>query len=368
MFSHRSGLPDHAGNLLEDLGFSRTEVISKLAAYPLGPFRDNYEYTNYGLTAGAEAFATATGRPWAALGEQVIFEPLGMTSTSYAYADLLTRQNRVALHRNVDGAFQAGPDADYEPQAPAGSASSSVRDMAKWMTMLLAGGAYDGAAVVDPDQLNAIWSPAFPSRAPTQVGAWAGFYGFGWNVKYEPTGDLQVSHSGAFGRGSATAVTLYPTEELGIVVLTNAPPQGVPEAISAEFVDIVRYGHSTQASWLDFIAPFLEQPATADQTKYSGPVAQAAPSRDLTAYAGVYQNSFYGPLTVSVANGGLALAAGPNAEQHGLTHYSGDEFFFDTTGEDASGLSGAVFTASVSGISSVSVNAWNHEGLGTFAR
>ncbi|MGZ8802384.1 MAG: serine hydrolase domain-containing protein, partial [Mycobacterium sp.] len=55
MYSHRSGLPDHAGDLLEDLGYDRRQVLDKLRDYPLDPFRISYAYTHFGLTAGAEA-------------------------------------------------------------------------------------------------------------------------------------------------------------------------------------------------------------------------------------------------------------------------------------------------------------------------
>src|SRR5690349_2214353 len=58
MFSHRSGLPDHAGDMLEDLGFDRRYVLEHLRDQPLDPFRISYAYTNFGLTSAAEAVAT----------------------------------------------------------------------------------------------------------------------------------------------------------------------------------------------------------------------------------------------------------------------------------------------------------------------
>ena len=367
MLSHRSGLPDHSGNLMEDMGFDREQIIAKLAAYPLAPFRDNYAYTNYGFTTGAQAVAVATRRPWAKLADDMIFKPLGMTSTSYTYAALKSRSNRVALHQKVNGKYVARPDADYEPQAPAGSASSSVRDLAKWAGMLLAEGKSGGATLIDPQQLSKVWSPAFMNHAPDGIGAWARFYGFGWNVKYEMTGELMVSHSGAFGRGAATAVTLYPADQLAVIVLANAAPVGLPEAIGAEFVDFIRYGVSKQ-DWLKVIAPSFAEEPTPDQIKYAKPAGKVAPARSLSSYAGTYQNAAYGPLVVSVAGGALSLTVGPRREQHRLRHYSGDDFFFPTTGEDASGFSGALFGGSPSRVTSVTVNAWNHQKLGTFTR
>jgi CubicO group peptidase (beta-lactamase class C family) len=38
LFSHRSGLPEHAGDLLEDLGYEQDYVLHALRLEPLDPF------------------------------------------------------------------------------------------------------------------------------------------------------------------------------------------------------------------------------------------------------------------------------------------------------------------------------------------
>ena len=45
LFSHESGLPDHAGDLLEDLGYDQAYILNRLRLEPLAPFRANYAYT-----------------------------------------------------------------------------------------------------------------------------------------------------------------------------------------------------------------------------------------------------------------------------------------------------------------------------------
>lgn len=364
LFAHRSGLPDHSGNLLEDLGYDRGEILSLHRYYPLKRFRDNYDYTNYGLTAGAEAIATASGVAWEDLARTVLFEPLGMTSSSFDFADLEKRQNRAAMHTQVDGTWVPNLEANYDPQAPAGSASSSLRDMAAWVTMLLA----EGEPIMDVTQLQRIWKPATVKPAVPEIGAAASFYGLGWNVNYEPTGELRVSHSGAFGRGAATTVTLYPSKGLAFIGLTNAPPVGLPEAIGVEFADHVRYGKSTQEDWVAVIGPSITPPETEDQKKYSVAPKDPTPARPAAAYTGRYLNEFYGPLTVSGGDGKLEFTVGPAMEKFPLRHYSGDEFFFQTTGEDDSGYSGATFTMSGDKATSLLITAWNAEELGTFVR
>src|SRR6058998_2288470 len=53
MYAHRSGLPEHAGDLLEDLGFTRGEILYRLRYQPpQSSFRSAYAYTNFGMTEG----------------------------------------------------------------------------------------------------------------------------------------------------------------------------------------------------------------------------------------------------------------------------------------------------------------------------
>ena len=368
LLAHRSGLPDHAGDLLEDLGYTGDQIIARLDTYPLHRFRDNYDYTNYGFTAAAEAVAGATGRSWQALASEMLFERLGMHRSSFTFADLQSRANRAALHRKVNGEWVPDLGADNDGQAPAGGASASVSDVASWLVMLLNQGLHRGARVVDVDQLQRIWLPSNVMKGPPPIGGAARFYGLGWNVGYEETGQLTLGHSGAFGRGAATAITLLPSKGLAMVGLTNGEPVGVPEAIQLEFLDVVRYGKSTQEDWLALLAPYFIPPPTADQTKYSTPAPGATPAKEPGWYVGTYANSPYGDLTVSHVDGALEFIVGPKRERFQLQHYSGDEFYFATTGENATGFSSAPFQGTSAHATSVTIGAWNADGLGTFVR
>ena len=151
MFSHRSGLPDHAGDMLEDLGYDRRYVLDRLRQLPLDPFRISYAYTNFGLTAGAEAVAASAGKSWEDLADEVLFRPLGMASTSFRFADYQARPDRAVGHIHVDGRYEPLYVRDPDPEAPAGGASSSVNDMTRWLTMMLANGSLRGQADRRPE-------------------------------------------------------------------------------------------------------------------------------------------------------------------------------------------------------------------------
>jgi CubicO group peptidase (beta-lactamase class C family) len=373
LLSHRSGLSTGAGDLLEDLGFDREYVLGHLDQQPLEPFRSSYHYSNFGFTAGAEAAADAASTPWEDLAEQTLFEPLGMTETSYRHEDYENAANRAAIHVPTgDRTWAALYERDADAEAPAGGASSSVRDLAQWMRLQLGNGVYDGTQVIDPDALDVTRTPHSVSNPPGSPVSRTGFYGLGWNVSYDDQGRLQIGHSGAFDLGAATSVQMLPVEELGIVTLTNGRPQGIPEAVNAGFFDVAQHGAPT-VDWLTFVAGIFEQleEENAPETDWSQPPAEVEPASAPDAYAGTYDNPYYGPLTVTADGDALTMSMGPQDRPtlFPLTHYSGDVFTFVSIGENANGLAGAIFTLGPDGTaSSVRLDFYDRTGLGTFTR
>ncbi len=119
-FSHRTGLPGAAGDDLEGFGFDRDQVLSRLHLFPLNPYRISYGYSNFGMTTGGEAVATAAGTPWDQLCAKELFTPAKMTTASYSYQNFLQQPNRATIHVEVDGAYKPLYQRDADPQAPAG--------------------------------------------------------------------------------------------------------------------------------------------------------------------------------------------------------------------------------------------------------
>ena len=57
---------------------------------------------------------------------------------------------------------------------------------------------------------------------------------------------MSWGHAGAFSVGARNLVTLYPKSDLGIIILSNAFPTGVPEGLSHSFADLVFDGKVEQ--------------------------------------------------------------------------------------------------------------------------
>ena len=120
--------------------------------------------------------------------------------------------------------------------------SSSVNDMARWLTMVLANGTYDGQRITSPEALLPAITPQVISTPSANPKARASFYGHGFSVSVNSSGRTTYSHSGAFTNGEATNFVALPSEDLAIIALTNGAPYGIPETLTGQFMDLVQYG------------------------------------------------------------------------------------------------------------------------------
>ncbi len=345
-YAHRSGLPDHAGDLLDDLGFTREEILRRLRYQrPDTSFRSGYAYTNFGLTEAAIAAAKTVGKQWEELSEEKLYKPLGMTSTSSRHQDFVERKNRALGHVKINGQWVQKYQRDPDTQSPAGGVSSSVNDLAKWMRLQLANGKFEGKEIVKEDALAETHHPHILTGFSPLNGL-PGFYGLGWNVNYDEQGRLRLSHSGAFDLGAATTVALVPAEDLGIVVLTNAFPLGVAEGLANTFLDYALHGKPTQ-DWLTVYKQAFSQMLRAEASHvgdYTKPPASPAPAVANAAYLGTYSNDFFGEISVIENEGGLAIVQGPKNKTFPMTHWDRDTFTYETAGESSVGTSGVIFT------------------------
>lgn len=363
LLSHRSGLPDHAGDLLEDLGYDQSYILDHLRLEPLSPFRASYNYTNFGFTAAAEAVARERGASWQKLSDDVLFKPAKMTNSSTEYSAYERAADRATIHaENPDGTWSPRFVRNADAQAPAGGVSSTARDMARWLRLQLGDGKLDGKQIVPADNLARTHLPEIVSVPVTPTGT-SGFYGLGWNVSYDQAGRLRLSHSGGFLLGANTNVTLLPLEQLGIVVLTNGTPVGLPDAVALDFFDVAEHGKAT-TDWLPLTASLYAGLEGRSPTDYTKPPAGAKAARADSAYTGTYDNPYYGKATVTAdPDGGLVLSLGPEPQRYPLTHYDGDVFSFETVGENRAGRTGVTF-----GDGTLRVEYLDANHLGTFTR
>ncbi|WP_423459356.1 serine hydrolase [Ottowia sp. VDI28] len=359
LYAHRSGLPDHAGDDIEEMGWPQREVLERLRFQPLQPLGTHYAYTNAGLTAAALGVAARAGTDWATLSEQTLYAPLGMTRTTSRYADFMRQTNRAVGHVRGSTGWEPGAPRNADPQSAAGGASSSARDMARWLALLLARGRWEGRTLVGAEALQAAMSPQAPGGA----------YGYGFNVGTLGEGGLRMnSHSGAFQLGAATCFMLVPALDVAVVALTNSWPIGVPETLCRHFLDLAQSGRATRDWWTAYNQAISGLVDPVGSLVGKAPPANPAPPKALSGYAGRYSSDYFGELQVDVmAGNALRLSLGPLPQVYPLRHWSGDDFVFHPANESAAPGSISLARFDVTG-RSVWLEFYDTSGLGRFVR
>lgn len=180
-----------------------------------------------------------------------------------------------------------------------------------------------------------------------------------------------LSHSGAFSLGASTNVAMVPNLDLGIVVLTNAPPTGAAEAIAASFLDRAEFGTDSR-DWLSAYAPIMA-PLSAPVGRMVGvkPPADPVPAGPAERYVGAYRNAYFGPASVAATGGTLVLKLGPEDRELPMQHWDGDTFVvYPMTENQPAGSVSLVefFEASPESGMAMRIEHLNGENLGVFRR
>jgi CubicO group peptidase (beta-lactamase class C family) len=163
-----------------------------------------------------------------------------MTNSSYRFSDYQNARNKAALHVFENGSPVNRYVRDADAEAPAGGVSASARDLSQWLRLQLAGGSWNGQQIVETKALDETHQPIICAGQSTNgvCDPTVGYYGLGWDVSLDNNGRKTLSHSGAFLLGASTTVRFVPDENVGILVLSNTLPLGVPEAIALTFLDL----------------------------------------------------------------------------------------------------------------------------------
>ena len=230
---------------------------------------------------------------------------------------------------------------------------------------MLAGGTLDGTAIIDEEALGETHVPHIVRSPPSGYDAQSHFYGLGWNVENDHLGFLRWAHSGVFTNGTGTTAVLLPTEQSGVVVLTNGMPLGVPEIIADEIVDQIATGGQT-TDWREPCGTVSSSPTSS--TRRRGWIRRRTRRRPKPddASIGTYpQRNVYGETSrSSPKETGLALVEGPAKQTYPMTHLDGDTFTVARYPELPDGKDLVVFTMGSDGTAS-SMDIGDGEGPGT---
>lgn len=215
LMSHRSGLVRESpvGHYFDPVEPSlEASVLSLNSTSLVYPPEARIKYSNAGIATVGFVLERTQGEPFAKYLERVVLQPLGVERSAFELTPEIRPHLADAVMWTYDGREFAAPNFQLGT-APAGNLYSTVRDQAKFLSALFAGGQGAKGRLIGAETLEKMWKPQFAAPDAT-----SGF-GLGFHVK-QFDGHRRVGHGGAV-YGFATEVAALPDAKLGVAVVTN---------------------------------------------------------------------------------------------------------------------------------------------------
>ncbi|TFK79087.1 beta-lactamase/transpeptidase-like protein [Polyporus arcularius HHB13444] len=308
ILTHVSGLTRHDFSLLKD--DSPMYLIKRLRymkqKYEL---RERWSYNNLMYITASHIISTYSGKPFTEFVKERIFDPLGMTFTTYRSDEaeeskLFSHAWSGADRRRIP--YWYAEDMMSQFLAGAGGVLSSATDMTKWLAMLVHGGVnpYTNTTVVPPsvfDEITTAHSIVVHRPLEPSTSLLTG-YGMGWRRTSFQGHDL-ISHAGGIP-GFLAYVAFLPEHGLGIAAFANSDgPHSAQLQISLRIIeDLLGLEHTAES---DVHLPEHSRPndpLSARSNPYSSRQlecdAAKSSSLPIARYAGIYHNPGYENFTL----------------------------------------------------------------------
>jgi CubicO group peptidase (beta-lactamase class C family) len=342
LLCHRSGLGTFSGDVVwYRSDYTAEEVVKRVAELPQQfEFRSGYGYSNVMYLAAGEVIRAVTGKTWAEYVEEKFLVPLDMSRTITSTNDIPATSNVATPHKPEGDTNNPIDWVNWDNMGAAGGIISSAEDMIKWMQFQLNHGIQGTDTFFTRAQQMTMWTPhvSYPvsDRARELYGG-RNFngYGLGWSTS-EYNGRQIVSHTGGYD-GMYSALTLLPTEQIGIVVLTNTM-DGIGTLLSYEIIDKLlnlpqkdwkaRGLKQDKAHWEDRFARI--------KARTDARIQGTQPSMSISTISGLYRCPLFGDIMILEEDGQLTInfVHSPTLKAR-LTHWHYDTYKMDWTEEQA---------------------------------
>jgi len=326
MMSHRTGLPRHDLSWYFFPTFSKDSLVSRVKHHkPFTSVRNQWWYNNFMFMLQGVIAERITNKTWSENIKEMIFDPLGMTRSNTSIAELENSENAAF------GYSQDFKKMDYYKIAgmgPAGSINSSVNEMSKWLITWINKGEYKGKKILPPNYTEeAISSQSVVvANLPDEdnPGLHLTNYGYGWFLS-SYKGHYRVEHGGNID-GFSTSAAFYPSDKVGIIVLSNQNASNTPSIVRNIISD--RMLDVKKTDWLKYHFDKLKEAELIqkelDKNEDSDKIKGTNPSRSMNEYEGEYTNLGYGTFDISMKNDSLFMKI-PN-KTFWLSHHHYDTF------------------------------------------
>ena len=253
VLSHRIGFATFQSDFLNwNCNRSRKDLVANMVnVTPKYGFREKYGYCNIGFVTAGQIIQVISDTIWDDYLKHHFFIPLDMKNTSTYSKEFLANPNSSKAYSLVDNKVTEITPANVDNLGPAGSITSCVNDLSKWVIMQLANGKYNGKQVVPSMVIQRT------RQSNTIVGDGNGkgsnfeTYGLGWFLNDE-RGKKVVTHDGG-ANGFLSKTVLVPEDNFGFVILTNSDAQYMFEGLGKQLLsDLTKQPYYNYSSFYDY--------------------------------------------------------------------------------------------------------------------
>ncbi len=218
--SHTAGLIREPANVAEmvrgRLELWEERVVESLenTAYDSIPGA-RYQYSNIGFGALGLALSRAAGKPFMDMVQSEVFDPLGMTGSSFVVAGGELEPRLATGYLNSrDGSIDVEqPAREHEGRGykvPNGGVYSTVADLGRLLGAIAGVPGLRILSEASRLEMISVQTPEDPSRG----------YGLGFSVRADGDGNKIVSHGGSVA-GYTAHMAVDPDARIGVVLLRN---------------------------------------------------------------------------------------------------------------------------------------------------
>ena len=219
LLCHRSGMTRESpvGGYLDASEPSLADTVASVRDCPMisRPNSDT-RYSNVGPSLAGQILTAVAGVPYHEYQQKHVLGPLGMTSSAFLLKEIARERLAPAAMRIADGrgGFVRGVAPLFDlGTIPAGNLYTTAEDLAKFVSMLAAGGRATGGRIISEKSL------AEMSKRQLVDTETQGIFGLAFKVS-QFREHKSLSHMGAV-YGYTSSFMFLPGEKLGVVILSN---------------------------------------------------------------------------------------------------------------------------------------------------
>ena len=327
---HRTGLPRHDYSWYLFNSASKDSLMERIKYQePTAKLRQTWQYNNFMFLVQGVLSEKLMGKTWEQNVKENIFTPLGMNTSNFSVHDM-AKVNDAALGYTVikDSIIRKLDYYDINGMGPAGSINSSVNEMANWVITWINGGKFKGKEILPSTYVTQAMSSqmvvgsALPDKEVPD--AFLSNYGFGWFLSAY-RGHYRVEHGGNID-GFSASTSFFPSDSVGIIVLTNQNGSAIPGIVRNTIAD--RLFGLNRIDWNkrtnDAQAKAKAAAKEAEKTFVSNKKQGTNPSHKINDYEGLFNHPGYGTLEIYTKNDSLFFRS-RNGDAW-LRHYHYDVF------------------------------------------